>query len=48
MNESCEIVEDYTATTQTWDLSENLHDRIFGPKILHTKSATIFTKKETV
>ena len=32
-------------------LSKNLHDRIFGPKILHTKSAsiaTIFTQKETV
>ena len=24
---------------QTWDLSKKLHDRIFGPKILHTKSA---------
>ena len=35
---------------QTWDLSKNLRDLIFGPKILHTKSAemaTIFTKKET-
>ena len=35
---------------QTWDLSKNLHDRIFGPKILHTESAyivTIFTQKET-
>ena len=24
---------------QTWDLSKNLHDRISGPKILHTKSS---------
>ena len=24
---------------QTWDLSKNLHDRIFRPTILHTKSA---------
>ena len=35
---------------QTWDLSKNLHKRIFGPKILHTKSAyiaTISTQKET-
>ena len=24
---------------QTWNLSKILHDRIFGPKILHTKSA---------
>ena len=24
---------------QTWDLSKNLHDWIFGPKIVHTKSA---------
>ena len=24
---------------QTWDLSKNLHDRIFLAKILHTKSA---------
>ena len=24
---------------QTWDLSKNLHDRIFRPKILHTESA---------
>ena len=23
---------------QTWDLSKNLHDRIFGPKILHSKN----------
>ena len=23
---------------QTWDLSKNLHNRIFGPKILHTES----------
>ena len=35
--------------TQAWDLSKNLHDRIFWPKILHTKNkiVTIFTKKET-
>ena len=35
---------------QTGDLSKNLHGRIFGPKILHTKSAyiaAIFTQKET-
>ena len=35
---------------QTWDLSKNLHDRISGAKILHTKSAyieTFFTEKET-
>ena len=35
---------------QTWNLSKNLHDPIFGQKDLHTKSAkisTIFTKKET-
>ena len=25
--------------SQTWDLSRNLHDQNFGPKILHTKSA---------
>ena len=34
---------------QTWDLSKNLHGRIFRPKILHTESAriaTIFIKKE--
>ena len=33
---------------QTWYLSKNLHNQIFGPKILHTKSVqitTIFTKK---
>ena len=24
---------------QTWNLSKILHDRIFGPKILHTKNA---------
>ena len=27
------------AVEQTWDLSKNWHARIFGPKILHTKSA---------
>ena len=27
-----------TSPRQTWYLSKNLHDRIFGPKILHTKS----------
>ena len=26
------------AVEQTWDLSKNLHDRIFRPKILHTNS----------
>ena len=34
---------------QTWDLSKNLHGRIFRSKILHTESApiaTIFIKKE--
>ena len=25
--------------TQTWNLSKNLHDRIFVPKVLHTKNA---------
>ena len=37
--------------TQTWDLSKNVHDRIPGPKILHSKSAqiaTILTKKNSV
>ena len=36
-------------THQTWDLSKNLHDQIFGPKTLHTKNASlaaIFTKKK--
>ena len=28
-----------TVSVQTWDLSKNLHDHIFQPKILHTKSA---------
>ena len=28
----------WDASHQTWDLSKNLHDRIFGPKVLHTKS----------
>ena len=30
---------------QTWDLSKNLHNRIFAPKILHTKSVTFFLLK---
>ena len=30
---------DYWRNDQTWDLSKNLHNRIFGLKILHTKSA---------
>ena len=37
--------------SQTWDLSKKLHDRVFRPKILHTKSAciaTIFTHNKTV
>ena len=25
--------------TQTWDLSKNLHDPMFRPEVLHTKSA---------
>ena len=36
-------------TAHTWDLSNNLHDRIFGTKISHTNSvwiATVFTKKK--
>ena len=36
--------------TQTWNLSKILHDQIFGPKILHTRSANIatnFTHNET-
>ena len=40
----------HKAGHQTWDLSKNLHDWIFGQKLSHTKSAqfaTIFTKKET-
>ena len=28
---------------QTWNLSKNLHDHIFGPKVLHTKNAYIWT-----
>ena len=28
---------------QTWELSKNLHDRIFGQKIVQTKSAKIMT-----
>ena len=28
-----------TLHLQTWDLSKYLHDQIFGPKFLHTKSA---------
>ena len=29
--------------SQTWNMSKNLHDRIFGPKTLHTKNAQIAT-----
>ena len=35
---------------QTWDLSNILHNQIFGPKILYTKKthiATLFTHNET-
>ena len=35
---------------QTWVLSKNLHNQIFGPEILHTKTAqiaTIFIHNET-
>ena len=31
------------SSSQTWYLSKNLHNRILGPKILHT----IFTEEET-
>ena len=33
-----EVVFDGFPYSQTWDLSKHLHDRIFGPQILHTKS----------
>ena len=38
-----------SANYQTWDLSKNLHDQIFRPRILRTKIAcigTIFTHKK--
>ena len=34
-----QIGTDQTRLNQTWDLSNNLHGRIFEPKILHTKGA---------
>ena len=31
----------YVSHLQTWDLSKNLHDQIFGPKILHIKRNSV-------
>ena len=35
----CEIWTLVLTPVQTWDLSKNLHDQIFGPNFLLTKSA---------
>ena len=42
------VLVDRAHQKQNWDLSKNLHDRIFWPKILHTKSDYFYSKRNSV